>query len=261
MDAHTPAAVTNVTSVASDIVLEHEASRPSNTTKKYAPKQAAFKQWCNNLTLEEKLEKLRTWRDHPEWCVCTAARELNAATVSLFGWKKQYWEILDTKVDSKDAARKRAKGGGRRHKMYSYEWEAMAYYDDCDGKCSRADLLKHCRRIKDFAILNDNTQKRVYNAFFEQRIKGELEAAERLNAEDSKSRADGGIACGGEGDSVGSSTGIHDENEMCDDVGNLSSEKDDDDHSRAEGSSDDYADGSCGESTGNIELNPSLRLI
>ncbi|POM64303.1 Hypothetical protein PHPALM_20187 [Phytophthora palmivora] len=85
---------------------------------------------CNNLTLEEKLEKLRTWRDHPDWGVCTAARGLKAAKCSLSGWMKQYWEILDTKVDSKDAARKRPKGGGRWHKMYSYEWEALAYDDD-----------------------------------------------------------------------------------------------------------------------------------
>eukprot|EP00644_Phytophthora_capsici_P019377 jgi/Phyca11/132493/e_gw1.173.16.1 len=49
MDAHTRATVTNaqeITSVVSDIVLEHAASRPSNTAKQYEPKQAEFKQWC-----------------------------------------------------------------------------------------------------------------------------------------------------------------------------------------------------------------------
>ncbi|GMF22028.1 unnamed protein product [Phytophthora fragariaefolia] len=49
MDGHTRAAVTNaqeITSVVSDIVLEHAACRPSNTTKQYAPKQPEFKEWC-----------------------------------------------------------------------------------------------------------------------------------------------------------------------------------------------------------------------
>ncbi|POM76492.1 Hypothetical protein PHPALM_6263 [Phytophthora palmivora] len=49
MDAQTRAAVTNaqeITSVVSDIAVEHAASRPSSTTNQYVPKQAEFKQWC-----------------------------------------------------------------------------------------------------------------------------------------------------------------------------------------------------------------------
>jgi len=107
------------------------------------------KRECLHRTEKEKVELLKQWKLHPDWTINEASRELGVKEPTLRGWKRRYWQGLDTAVGSE---RKRRKGGGRKHKMKPYEGRVIEYLDNVgeDRECSTEDLLFYCRRIEEF---------------------------------------------------------------------------------------------------------------
>lgn len=98
--------------------------------------------------IRERIAKLKTWRVHSDWSAGKAAKELNVLKPTLLSWKKTYWHKLDT-YEPGDA--KREKGGGRKHRMETYEWAVIEYCDTCgreDGKVKREDVFDYCSRIE-----------------------------------------------------------------------------------------------------------------
>ncbi|KAF4144062.1 Ulp1 protease family C-terminal catalytic domain-containing protein [Phytophthora infestans] len=105
--------------------------------------------------IRERIAKLKTWRDHSDRSAGKAATELNVLKPTLLSWKKTYWHKLDT---YEPGVAKREKGGGRKHKMETYEWAVIEYCDTCgreDGKVKREDVFDYCSRIEQFALKTD----------------------------------------------------------------------------------------------------------
>ncbi|OWY93099.1 Cysteine protease [Phytophthora megakarya] len=79
--------------------------------------------------LREIIKKLKTWQSNPTWSAGKAAKELNTKKPTILAWKKKYWADLDRITDPGD--RMRQPGGGRKHKMASFEWAVVEFYDSC----------------------------------------------------------------------------------------------------------------------------------
>ncbi|KAG2797884.1 hypothetical protein PC116_g25722 [Phytophthora cactorum] len=55
---------------------------------------------------KERIELLKKWREHPEWSLEEAARQLKVRPSTLRDWKNRYWSKLDTITDSYRIRRK-----------------------------------------------------------------------------------------------------------------------------------------------------------
>ncbi|ETM00862.1 hypothetical protein L917_02468 [Phytophthora nicotianae] len=103
------------------------------------------------------MAKLRTWQKHPEWAVKDAVQNLNVKKGTLIGWRNQYSDpqLKHIRVPPDVGNRIREKGGGRKHRTTSYEFDVQSFYDNCarEGEIpSHASILSYCQNIPEFAI-------------------------------------------------------------------------------------------------------------
>lgn len=95
-------------------------------------------------TVKERWAAVQRWKRHPTWTKKDAVERLGVNRTSLGEWKDVYWDMEEPPATVGD--RCRAKGGGRRYKFASYEFDAIQFYDRCldeDKKVSKDMICEH----------------------------------------------------------------------------------------------------------------------
>ncbi|ETM98751.1 hypothetical protein PPTG_19312 [Phytophthora nicotianae INRA-310] len=121
------------------------------------------KRTTHQVPVAEKIAKLRTWQKYPEWAVKGAVQNRNVKRGTLIGWRNQYSDpqLKHIRVPPDVGNRIREKGGGRKHRTTSYEFDVLSFYDNCarEGEIpSHASILSYCQNIPEFALKKDKSQ-------------------------------------------------------------------------------------------------------
>ncbi|KAE9193843.1 hypothetical protein PF004_g20893 [Phytophthora fragariae] len=109
--------------------------------------------------VKEQWAAVQLWKKH-RWTAGEAVRQLGKPKPTLISWKKEYWDMTEPPPDIGE--RCRVKGGDRKYRTASFELDVLTFYDDClreNGKISFAEMMAHCTKIPEFAILKNSTQR------------------------------------------------------------------------------------------------------
>ncbi|KAE9062852.1 hypothetical protein PF007_g29759 [Phytophthora fragariae] len=97
------------------------------------------------------------------WSLSEAARALSVKPNTLLGWRDKLSnsDLSFIKDPSTISGQYRKLGGGRPHKVSSYESRVVEFYENCirDGGIVTSGTLKtYCKNIEEFALLPSKTQ-------------------------------------------------------------------------------------------------------
>ncbi|KAE9313040.1 hypothetical protein PR003_g19605 [Phytophthora rubi] len=109
--------------------------------------------------VKEQWAAVQLWKQH-RWTAGEAVRQFGKPKPTLISWKKEYWDMTESPPDIGE--RCRVKGGDRKYRTASFELDVLTFYDDClreNGKISFAEMMAHCIKIPEFAILKNSTQR------------------------------------------------------------------------------------------------------
>jgi hypothetical protein len=118
---------------------------------------------CMQTSLDDQVEKLKRWQQNKDWSLSDAARALSVKPNTLLGWREKLSnpDLSFIKDPSTIRGRYRRTGGGRPHKVASYESRVVEFYDNClrNGGIVTPDTLKtYCKNIEEFDALPPKTQ-------------------------------------------------------------------------------------------------------
>ncbi|KAE9061284.1 hypothetical protein PF010_g29872 [Phytophthora fragariae] len=121
------------------------------------------KRACVQTSVEEQVKKLKVWQQNKGWSLSEAARALSVKPNTLLGWRDKLSnsDLSFIKDPSTISGQYRKLGGGRPHKVSSYESRVVEFYENCirDGGIVTSGTLKtYCKNIEEFALLPSKTQ-------------------------------------------------------------------------------------------------------